>query len=149
MSIVDDIKDLLHSDSEPKLLKPELYLKRAVEVSGSGTFGIITEDDKTICFTLELPDLDNERNISCIPCGVYNVERHVSPSKGLCFEVEGVNDRDDILIHKGNWCADSQGCIIVGRYSGMIQGKLGVGTSKKTMDMLLDRYKKGFTLVIE
>ena len=35
-----------------------------------------------VCHTMELPWRDNERRLSCIPTGVYNVVKHQSPKFG-------------------------------------------------------------------
>ena len=70
------------------------------------------------CKTLELPYLDNQKNISCIPEGEYDCLRITSPNKGHCFSIQNVPGRDSILIHKGNFVKgdkiDSKGCILVG-----------------------------------
>ena len=51
------------------------------------------------CDTLELPWLDNQKRISCIPEGEYDVIKHVSPKFGECFWVLNVPDRSEILLH--------------------------------------------------
>jgi len=65
-------------------------------------------------FTLELPWLDNKRNISCIPQGVYKVRKRYSQRFGDHFEVLGVPDRTLILFHVGNFPDDTDGCILPG-----------------------------------
>ena len=64
--------------------------------------------------TLELPDLGNQKNISCIPEGKYTVHRIYSPKFGNCFHVLDVPGRTEILIHRGNYNKDTRGCILVG-----------------------------------
>lgn len=64
--------------------------------------------------TLELPDLGNQTNISCIPEGKYKVHRIYSPKFGNCFHVQDVPGRSAILIHRGNYTKDTMGCILVG-----------------------------------
>ena len=64
--------------------------------------------------TLELPDLGNQTNISCIPEGKYKVLRIYSPKFGNCFHVQDVPGRSAILIHRGNYTKDTMGCILVG-----------------------------------
>jgi hypothetical protein len=66
--------------------------------------------------TLELPDNGNQKNVSCIPEGVYNVDRFYSASRGLCFYVKNVPNRTAILIHSGNYNKDTRGCILPGLY---------------------------------
>ena len=64
--------------------------------------------------TLELPDLGNQKNISCIPEGKYKVHRIYSPKFGNCFHLQDVPGRSAILIHRGNYTKDTRGCILVG-----------------------------------
>lgn len=64
--------------------------------------------------TLELPDLGNQKNISCIPEGKYEVHRIYSPKFGNCFHLQDVPGRSAILIHRGNYTKDTMGCILVG-----------------------------------
>jgi hypothetical protein len=65
-------------------------------------------------WTLELPWLDNEKNISCIPEGIYNYHFRVSPSNGDVLELENVKDRKYIQIHIANYTRDILGCVAVG-----------------------------------
>jgi hypothetical protein len=82
------------------------------------TTGLFTlkDGDKMILQypTLELPNLDNQRQISCIPQGDYVVTKTNSPKFGECFRVNDVIGRDHILIHVGNFLKDSTGCILIG-----------------------------------
>lgn len=81
------------------------------------TSGILTSDNrilKTLIYTLELPYINNQNNISCIPTGRYKIVKHISPKFKLCFLIKNVKDRENILIHAGNYTKDTQGCILVG-----------------------------------
>lgn len=93
----------------------------------SGIFGTLTHDNNPVCVTLERNWVGNKRNISCIPFGTYRYKKRKSSSKNKqtnydVFEILDVMDRDNILIHIGNYKEDSQGCILVGSYftEGMI-----------------------------
>lgn len=66
------------------------------------------------CLTLELPYNENKRNISSIPLGTYIMKLSNSPKFGNVYKLENVQNRSEILIHKGNYSTDTQGCIIVG-----------------------------------
>lgn len=90
-----------------------------------GFFTLFSEDGKVLftCRTLELPNLNNQSKISCIPEGIYFVKKHVSPSQGQCYSIPNVPFRDHILIHKGNYVGsvnpetghpDILGCVLVG-----------------------------------
>ncbi|NLE03699.1 MAG: hypothetical protein GX638_02710 [Crenarchaeota archaeon] len=81
------------------------------------TSGILTSNIgilKQLIYTLELPYLNNQRNISCVPTGQYKLVKHTSPKFKECFLLENVKDRENILIHTGNYTKDTQGCILVG-----------------------------------
>jgi len=90
-----------------------LVLKRVSYIEG--TRGVLLHDGKPVCVTLELPDLQNKRNISCIPTGFYDVNRYSSSVHGMCLFIRHVPDRSSILIHSGNTLADTRGCILVGQ----------------------------------
>lgn len=67
------------------------------------------------CFTLELPWLNNEPNISCIPAGRYLYKKRVSPSRKIeVIELVGVDGRSYIQIHPGNYTRQIKGCILPG-----------------------------------
>ncbi len=102
------------------------------------------------CVTLELPDLGNQHNISCIPEGIYDVEKINHPEKGWCFSVLNEPNREGILIHKGNFTKNTLGCILVGSYFEDINGDgvLDVAESKKAMDRLLGILPSTFKLYI-
>lgn len=84
-------------------------------------------DDRTLayeCVTIELPWLNNQREISCIPDGTYELVKHVSPAWGNCLKVMDVPGRTDILFHAGNYAAslnprtgrpDTKGCVLPGK----------------------------------
>ena len=71
-----------------------------------------------MCDTLENPWLDNQRNISCIPEGAYDVRLRYPRESGskeyLHLLVMGVPDRSLVLVHIGNKAKDTKGCILVG-----------------------------------
>lgn len=81
--------------------------------------GVLLDDQrKGVAVTVEPAWRENERGLSCIPLGVYECVRVLSPKHGDTFEVDGVPGRDQILFHAGNTSADSQGCIILGSMLG-------------------------------
>lgn len=70
-----------------------------------------------ICYALELPWRDNQKRISCIPAGTYELEYMKGSSSGKfkrCYYVKNVTGRSEILIHVGNYPADTLGCILPG-----------------------------------
>ena len=116
-----------------------------------GTLQLL-DDNKEIfsCKTLELPDLDNQKSVSCIPKGIYIVTPRTSPKYGLHFLVNNVINRDAILIHHGNYYTDILGCILVGTSHVDINGDnlKDVTSSKVTLKKLLELAPKGFELTI-
>lgn len=96
------------------------------------------------CFTGELPDRDNLPNRSCIPVGVYTCQPWRSKKYPDHYNVMRVPGRSGILIHQGNFCGDIekgllsnvQGCILVGRQLGTIQGQQAVLSSRLAMNDL-------------
>ena len=80
-----------------------------------GTLGIMMINDKPLFPTLELPWKNNQRDISCIPAGVYKAVYIFSEKfqKNL-FVLQGVPGRDLIEIHIGNSVINTHGCILIG-----------------------------------
>lgn len=86
--------------------------------SKKSTIGELFLNGERICDTLENPWQDNQRNISCIPEGVYPVRlrlpRESATRDYLHLLVQEVPNRDWILFHRGNTAKDTSGCILVG-----------------------------------
>ena len=106
------------------------------------------------CKCIELPWLNNQRNVSCIPEGEYNAVKESHQTKGNVFRLLYVRGRSGILIHKGNYVAgyvkDSEGCILPGLYHEDINGdgNMDVADSAKAMDALWDIMPDKFKIVI-
>lgn len=74
--------------------------------------------------TLERPWRDNQRSVSCIPTGIYEVERDYYYKGGYeAFELRDVPGRSEIKIHVGNWAKDVLGCIVLGQ-ARMVKGDM-------------------------
>lgn len=104
--------------------------------------GVYTYNDEPFGVTLELPYLDNERNISAIPEGKYRGrviphETRTTGGLGKLIKLEDVPGRDGILIHVGNTVLDTQGCILVGKYFGRILNKPAVMESREAFFKLM------------
>ncbi len=98
--------------------------------------GVMIVKDK-IFYTLELPYLNNEKNISCIPLGAYECVRHWSrkfPYQHL--QLLGVPARSGILIHAGNTVKDTTGCILIAK--GLTAANNLTATSRKAVDELME-----------
>jgi hypothetical protein len=110
-----------------------------IEQTEEATFGALLAGGRILCVTLELPWRGNQRNVSCIPHGIYNLRRRASWSRsreiGHTYEVDGVPGRSGILFHPGNTAEDIEGCIAPGTYVAQVNGHRGVARS-------LPAYKK-------
>jgi len=86
--------------------------------SKDSTLGELFLNGERMCDTLENPWQDNQRNISCIPEGVYDVRlrlpRESATRDYMHLLVKDVPNRDYILLHIGNTAKDTSGCILVG-----------------------------------
>lgn len=97
------------------MIIPVLELIR-LEEAFVGTFGILKIQKMIICYILEPRDRENKKNISSIPVQQYLCRRHRSPRFGETFEVIEVPNRTNILFHWGNKEAETEGCLMTGRY---------------------------------
>ncbi|WP_437922090.1 DUF5675 family protein [Sphingobacterium sp. LRF_L2] len=87
-----------------------LVLKR--RYGACGTNGSISYQGKHICHTIELPDRNNTRRLSCIPEGRYKLEKRVYPKNGEQIGIPHVLGREAILIHPANNALkELHGCI--------------------------------------
>jgi hypothetical protein len=117
------------------------------------TLGVMLHESKTLCYTLELPWLDNQKGISCIPEGEYEVVSRKTPSsqfKYKHYHILDVPDRSWILIHGGNYHTQIKGCILVGSEWEDLNGDgyMDVVNSRKTLESLTDFLGESFRLKI-
>lgn len=122
---------------------------RRIAQSEQGTFGVLIKDNIPLCVTVELPWRNNQRKISCIPAGAYDCVPYSSKRYDDVWLLEGVPDRDDILIHAANSINDLQGCIGPGINFSRWGNMPVVSNSQKAMDMLRKELPERFTLNIE
>jgi len=113
------------------------------------TFGVLTYRDFT-CVTLELPWINNERSISCIPrAGAYVGRKYTSPANGDCIAIDNVLERDYIQIHALNWLHQTEGCIGVGRtFNPTSHNGPMITNSKDTLKKLLAELPDTFNIEI-
>lgn len=80
------------------------------------TTGVLTGPNDLLLCTLELPWNANQRNISCIPEGIYSViKQSATQSRPYnFFRLPTVPGRSGILIHKITYVKDLKGCIGIG-----------------------------------
>ena len=116
--------------------------RRRVEIfrlrrSDQGTEGMLVSEDFK-CRTLELPWRENQRQVSCIPPAIYDVEMRLSNKYGRIYWVRKVPSRTYILIHSGNYAGDKKkgykshvmGCILLGKKSGYLGGQVAILNSR-------------------
>ncbi|TYB74279.1 DUF5675 family protein [Bizionia myxarmorum] len=89
-----------------------------------GTNGALFINGRFICFMIELPWLNNKRQVSCIPEGIYELVPRFSSRLGNHIHVMAVDGRQLILIHKANDAAkELEGCLApVSQLSGIGTG---------------------------
>lgn len=99
-----------------------------------GVFGILEFPSGQQLHTCEDDWVNNRPGESCIPPGIYRLERSwYYGGKYETFEICDVPGRSRILVHKGNTEEDVKGCVAVGLRRGWIRvprdedtGKAGV-----------------------
>jgi hypothetical protein len=116
--------------------------------------------------SLELPYLENHKDISCIPSGEYKCDRVTSKKFGICYLLNDVPGRTGIIIHSGNYASekilleraimrnvkkvDTLGCILVGlrHYDLNNDGALDVADSQRAMGALRAILPSKFNIII-
>ena len=96
---------------------------------------------------LEPPWKGNQRNISCIPKGVYNVDYMDRSSSGQyhrCYHIIGVPGRGGILCHPGNAPDNTRGCLL----PGLSSRKGFVRNSRAALDEMIKVLGKSFELEV-
>lgn len=86
------------------------------------TRGLIKLDDGTTLYSLELPWKNNEKNVSCVPPGVYQLIPYTSPKHDSTWYLENTDlgvggagaHRSFCEIHSANWASQLEGCIALG-----------------------------------
>ena len=132
-------------------MKIQIVRKKYEDVQTLGEGVVVEKNEVLFSFkTLELPWLDNQRKISCIPKGYYLVKKRYSKKYGHHFHITEVEGRTWILIHFGNYYRDTLGCILVGKTLADIDGDgyRDVTHSKQTMNRLNELLPNEFDLWI-
>jgi hypothetical protein len=101
---------------------------------------------------------NNNRNISCIPTGFYNAQKHIRPNGNPSIWIQDVPKRAAILIHWGNYASSIQGqktdilgCILVGETFADLNHDniLDINNSKETFQTLYDLIGNHCQVIIE
>lgn len=115
----------------------QLRLTRVSEHNQS-TMGVLCIDNAPMFVTLEDAWRDNEKMVSCIPTGIYQVRLYKSPRFGTTYQVMNVEDRSHILFHAGNTHKDTHGCILLGMQFGRIRGESAILASRSAFLQFMD-----------
>jgi hypothetical protein len=126
----------------------KLFLKRDDQNDLRTLGAIYKEDGGRVCFTLELPWLNNQSNISCIPEGTYQAKVAYSPKhKRNLYWLQNVPGRGSVEIHIGNLVKDTLGCILLG--SSRSSKRNAVYSSRLAFDSFMEMMGgQEFTLII-
>ena len=102
--------------------------------------GIISDmaTNEVLWCTMELPWINNEKNISCIPKGGYAVTPYTSNKYPNVYQINLVPNRGYILIHTGNMISDTEGCVLIGKCFGELNNEVAVLDSRIAMNELKD-----------
>lgn len=99
-----------------------------------GTQGALEWNGTLVCYTIELPWLENQKQFSCVPEGEYVLEKRFSPKFQWHLHLKNVPGRDLILIHPANDAkTELMGCIApVTKHTGIGKGS----SSRKALEKL-------------
>lgn len=137
------------------------------------TIGKLYIDDTPVCDTLEDTDRGLDSNMSvqeiqkykiygqtAIPYGIYNIDMNtVSPKfrdrswaktfGGKLPRLLNVKGFEGVLIHVGNTCSDTLGCILVGQSKG--NGRLvgSISCFNRVMNLLLKAKVRNESITLE
>ena len=98
-----------------------------------GTQGILEWNGTLVCYTIELPWLNNQKRISCVPEGEYVLQKRFGPKFKWHLHLRNVPGRDLILIHPANDAkTELLGCIApVTHHTGIGKGNFSRKALKK------------------
>ena len=102
--------------------------------------------------TLELPSKDNQKNISCIPAGIYKAKKRISPGKGYeVIEFIDVPNRTYIQAHYGNYTSQLLGCQLYGDGLKYLNSDdiVDITNSEKTIKKILSMLPDYFEIEIK
>ncbi len=115
-----------------------------------GTNGTLFCSHKFLCHTIELPWMDNKRNISCIPEGIYEVVPRFSPKHQHHLMLKGVEKRNLILIHPANEALkELEGCIApVSSLTGIGKGTQSRPALQKLLSLVYQAQDRKETILL-
>jgi len=120
----------------------------------NGTNGELWINGQSVGYTIELPWLQNQRNISCIPEGRYELVKRYTETRGWHILVKDVPGRSWILFHPANHALkELKGCIApVSKLSGPgkgIESRYAAKMLEKFVFGAIDQQEKVFITIKE
>lgn len=117
--------------------------------NGKQTLGILDFEGYQL-HTMELAWNNNKRGKSCIPSGKYKVKPRTSKKFGKHFIILDTSPREFVLFHAANYSRQLRGCIAVGMGKRDLDhdGLTDIYSSKKAMNILLEKFPNGFEVEI-
>lgn len=106
------------------------------------TTGVMTVVDHNgwpvfVCPCIERGDRDNQRNVSNVPPGIYELVFEWSPRfQTNLYELKGVPNRSECKIHASNFWKQLNGCIAPGAYLKDLDGDkyMDVAASRRALN---------------
>ena len=118
----------------------DLLLERFAFTPEFGTFGVLFLKDFW-WYSLEREWANNAVNISCIPEGVYTIQKdwfYTEDNDAYpCYQVMDVPGRTLIKIHVANIVTQLKGCIALGVDLGWYKGMWSIIHSRRAMDQFM------------
>lgn len=132
----------------------QIIINRTYNSDSTTGDAVILDDNLNVIFefkTLELPNLNNQRGISCILEGTYKCHKNTwQPKFGNHFDILNTKDRAGVKIHSGNYTSQIRGCILPGdKLLYLNKDKtIDISNSKKTLAKIFELMPNEFNLVI-
>jgi hypothetical protein len=125
-----------------------LTLKRFANWGGGGMVGRWQAGPSWECWSLEAPWRDNQRHISCVPPGLYELVRHSGQKYKQTWALQnheigvGVDPQEDLtrywcVLHGANWAHELGGCIAPGLSMVLEGGAPSVRSSRAALAHIL------------
>lgn len=110
-----------------------------------GTNGDIFYNDELICHSIELPNVKERNQISCIPEGKYELLKRFTPKYGWHILAMGIDGRPFIPIHPANFALQElNGAIApVTRLIGPGEGMQSKSATEKLNQLVFEAISKG------
>jgi hypothetical protein len=115
-----------------------------------GTNSALFYNGQFLGFAIELPWLNNQKHISCIPEGEYELKARYSPKFGHHLQLIDVKDRSLILLHPANNAKrELRGCIApVTQLTGIGKGRHSKPLLQKLISLCYQAFDRNETILL-